>query len=310
MAGRDGTDSIPMISNVTYLKMRLEERLASILPGLLLDIDDIAYIQHNDKRNSYLYTICAMILDCQSNQINIYHTPDGLDRKDGEEWNLLKNSNSEEYKAGTYMCKCLSGILYYYVIDQLDVTIISLEKLSRAESANSTPWTSTPASPAKQTASPITQPAISSPSLGIEENPCLETTRLKRKRKGISVPSISCIFFDYLFYNPDKFRSDIISRDRECIVTGSMPVCCIATHLIPVRVLQARFSDGGVKTRKHTFNDPYDSRVGVLLDPGVDRCVDQFWSSFIVSVRFLLSTLIIGGRFSNFPQLQNLYPPN
>jgi len=105
-----GKDSIPTISHVIFLKMRLEERLASILPGLLLDIDDVSYIQHNDKRNSYLYTICAMILDCQSNQIKIYCTPDGFDRKDGDEWTVLENSDLEEYKAGIYMCKCLSGM--------------------------------------------------------------------------------------------------------------------------------------------------------------------------------------------------------
>ena len=150
MAGKDATDSIPIISNVKWLRMRLEERLTSILPDLLLDIDDVSYIQYNDKRNSYLYTICAMILDCQSNQIEIYCTPDGLDHKNGEDWNLLKNSDSEEYKAGTYMCKCLPGILYYNVIDHLDVTIISLEKLSRSEATNSTPWTSTPTTPVQQ----------------------------------------------------------------------------------------------------------------------------------------------------------------
>lgn len=180
-----------MMSNITCLRMRLEERLASVLPGLLLDIDDISYIQHNDKRNSYLYTICAMILNCQSNQIEIYRTSDGLDREDGEEWNLLKNSDSAEYKAGTYMCKCLSSILYYNVIDHLYVTITSFEKLSRGESTNSTPLTSAPTSPAQQTAAPITQPAISSPYLRIEENSCSETTQLKRKRKRISVPSLS-----------------------------------------------------------------------------------------------------------------------
>lgn len=49
ISGKDASDSIPMISNVTCLRMRLEERLVIILPDWLLDIDDISYIQHNDK---------------------------------------------------------------------------------------------------------------------------------------------------------------------------------------------------------------------------------------------------------------------
>ena len=132
-----------------------------------------------------------MILDCQSNQIEIYCTPDGLDHKNGEDWNLLKNSDSEEYKAGTYMCKCLPGILYYNVIDHLDVVIISLEKLFRGESNPSTPQMSTPTTPVQQSTPPITQHAISSLSLGIEGNSFVETTPLKRKRNRISVPSLS-----------------------------------------------------------------------------------------------------------------------
>jgi len=79
---------------------------------MLLDIGDISYIQQNDMRKSYLYAIYIMILECRPNQIEIYYTPDGLDRKDDEEWNLLKNPDSEEYKAVTYISKCLSGILY------------------------------------------------------------------------------------------------------------------------------------------------------------------------------------------------------
>ena len=65
MASKDGTDSIPIISNLSYLKIFLEEKFATILPDLLLlDIDDISHTQHNDRRNSYLYRICAMLLDC------------------------------------------------------------------------------------------------------------------------------------------------------------------------------------------------------------------------------------------------------
>jgi hypothetical protein len=60
-----------------------------------------------------------------------------------------------------------------------------------------------------------------------------------------------------------------------------------------VRLLQTKFTDGGVKTGLHTFKDPYDPRVGVLIEPDVDRCIDQFWSSFIVSVLFLLFALIL-----------------
>ena len=82
-------------------------------------------------------------------------------------------------------------------------------------------------------------------------------------------------------------------RFRECIVTGTLPMCCIASHLIPVRLFQAKFADGGVKTGQHTFQDPYDLRVGVLLSPDLDFCIDQFWSSFIVSVLFLISVLIL-----------------
>jgi hypothetical protein len=129
MANKDGSDFIPIISNLSYLKMRLDERFRAILPDLLLFDIDMAYIQYNDRRNSYLYTICALLLDCQSNEIELYSTHDGLEHKDSQEWNLLKNSDAE-YKGGMYLCKCFSGILLYYGIDRLDVTIISLEKLT------------------------------------------------------------------------------------------------------------------------------------------------------------------------------------
>ena len=48
MAGKDATDSISMISNVKWLRIYLKETFMSILPDLLLDIDDISYIQHNN----------------------------------------------------------------------------------------------------------------------------------------------------------------------------------------------------------------------------------------------------------------------
>jgi hypothetical protein len=78
-----------------------------------------------------------------------------------------------------------------------------------------------------------------------------------------------------------------------CLVTGTLRTGCVVSHLISVRLLQAKFNDGGVQARRHTFHDPYDVRVGVLLDSAVDRCVDQFWSSFIISAMFFLSTLIL-----------------
>ena len=108
---------------------------------------------------------------------------DGLDHKDDEVWTLLKNSDSDEYKAGMYMCKCLIGILYYNMNDHLDVAIISLEMFSRDESADSTPRTSTPIPPVQQSIIPIIQPAISSLPLDIEENSYSESTPLKWKLK-------------------------------------------------------------------------------------------------------------------------------
>ena len=195
MASEDGTAS------PSYLKICLEERYASILPDLLLlDVDDVSYMQHNDSRNSYIYALCALLLDCHLNQIEVYCTQDGLEHKDGEECCLLKNSDADKYKGGMYMCKCLLGIYFYHMINRLDIPIFSLENLSRSDSTNTTPCTSAPATPVKQTASSIllTQSTISSSSLDSEGNPRSKMVPLQLKRKRISAPSHS-VFSSPLF---------------------------------------------------------------------------------------------------------------
>jgi hypothetical protein len=49
-------------------------------------------------------------------------------------------------------------------------------------------------------------------------------------------------------------------------------------------VWQAVQSMGGVTTGIHTFTDPYDPRVGVLLCPDVDWHIDKFQGSFFINV--------------------------
>ena len=115
MTSKTVSDFSLINSTPPYLKILLEERLATILPDLLLlEVDDVSHIQYNDRQISYLYTLCSMLLDCQPNHIQIYSTHDGLEPKDEEEWHLLENS-AEEYHGGTYMCKCLSGILFFTI---------------------------------------------------------------------------------------------------------------------------------------------------------------------------------------------------
>ena len=52
---------------------------------------------------------------------------------------------------------------------------------------------------------------------------------------------------------------------------------------------------GGVVTGIHTFRDPFDHRVGILVCPDIDHHIDRFEAGFFVNVIFTISKLMTQG---------------
>jgi hypothetical protein len=95
----------------TNLKIRLPTSYSKLLPDLLLiDVDDVAHLHHNDRRSSYLYRICSLLLDKSPEEIIIIATSDGRDEDDlSNAWTAVPN-DEVEYEGGVYVCKPLTGI--------------------------------------------------------------------------------------------------------------------------------------------------------------------------------------------------------
>ena len=101
---------LPKKRRFTCLKIRLPASYSKILPDLLLiDVDDVTYLHHNDRRSSYLYRICSLLLDRSPEEVIILATSDGKDEDDlSSAWTAVPN-NEVEYEGGVYVCKPLTG---------------------------------------------------------------------------------------------------------------------------------------------------------------------------------------------------------
>jgi hypothetical protein len=95
-----------------YLKVRLPKTYKNLLPDLLIfDVADVAYVQQNSPKSSYLYAITSCVLDRSPDEIQLWTTKDGSDAEDEEEvWSVVANDGTE-YESGVYVCyPIVSGI--------------------------------------------------------------------------------------------------------------------------------------------------------------------------------------------------------
>jgi len=96
----------PKKRRLTNLKIRLPTSCTNILPDLLLiDVDNVAHMHKNDRRCSYLYEICSLLLDQSQDEMIILGTTDGIDEDDDSMgWTPIPNDETE-YQGGVYLCK-------------------------------------------------------------------------------------------------------------------------------------------------------------------------------------------------------------
>jgi hypothetical protein len=95
-----------------YLKVRLPKTYENLLPDLLIfDVADVAYVQQNSPKSSYLYAITSCVLDRSPDEIQLWATKDGSDAEDEDEvWSVVANDETE-YESGVYVCyPIVSGI--------------------------------------------------------------------------------------------------------------------------------------------------------------------------------------------------------
>jgi hypothetical protein len=95
-----------------YLKVRLPKTYENLLPDLLIfDVADVAFVQQNNPKSSYLYAITSCVLDRSPDEIQLWATKDGSDAEDEDEvWSVVANDETE-YESGVYVCyPIVSGI--------------------------------------------------------------------------------------------------------------------------------------------------------------------------------------------------------
>jgi len=245
------------------LKVRLPKTYENLLPDLLLlDVSKAEYVQLHSPKSSYLYSITACLLDCSTEEIELRTTKDGDDAGDEESvWTVLANDD-KCYESGVYVCRPL------YELNEIWV-----EKIFRGDSSDSTGRrANTPATPSKvrtpQTAHTIPA-SISTHPQSSPSNMAPPPTPPKKTAQTNS--------------SATTFRTRVIQRDQQCIMTQTKANAAKASHLIPQHLLSAVQSMGGVVTGKQTFLDPYDEHVGVLVAPDIDHHIDRFEAGFFVN---------------------------
>ena len=105
-------ESSPKHCQQSFLTIRLPNQYNNILPDLILfDIGSVEYIRSVDKSSSYLYYICALVLDTTTEKIKLLHTntcPVPSDDND-DAWTEVPDDETE-FDAGVYLCRPLFGI--------------------------------------------------------------------------------------------------------------------------------------------------------------------------------------------------------
>ena len=90
----------------SYLRIRLPKNYTDLLEDLLLlDVNRVEYVQYNSNTNSYLYYICALILDVDVSDIALYRSISSEDADDefDESWTKV-TPTVEELRGGFYRC--------------------------------------------------------------------------------------------------------------------------------------------------------------------------------------------------------------
>jgi hypothetical protein len=88
-----------------HLIIRLPHDYIDILPDLHLIDVPVKVVKFVDKRQSYLYRICSLILDCRINDIAISTTASGIDTDDTDcAWELV-DCNDKPFDGGVYLCQ-------------------------------------------------------------------------------------------------------------------------------------------------------------------------------------------------------------
>ncbi|KAI5474511.1 Ras-related GTP-binding protein D [Pseudohyphozyma bogoriensis] len=82
-------------------------------------------------------------------------------------------------------------------------------------------------------------------------------------------------------WNATSFQKALEERDGGCVVTGSIPYFCVASHLAPKRL-----GDGGIQqlvaswTPSPDITSKYDPRLAVMMALPLDKGVDDFSLGF------------------------------
>ena len=90
----------------SYLRIRLPKNYTDLLEDLfLLDVNRVEYVQYNSNTNSYLYYICALILDMDVSDIALYRSisSDDADDEFEESWTKVTRAGGE-LRGGFYRC--------------------------------------------------------------------------------------------------------------------------------------------------------------------------------------------------------------